>query len=567
MATNPMISPFATVSSGDSHLFAAIDLGTNSFKLRIVRADPTTGRFLTLQRLKEPVVLVSGGNNNTAISSSAQVRAIESLRNFQNIINSLNVPSSHLRLVATSAIRESSNQSEFLQLIHDTLGLQIDVVSGYEEARLTYLGVLQFHPIYNHTVLTIDIGGGSTEFVIGFQGNIKFGISLKLGHVTLTQRFVRNNATDAMREHIRAVVKESGLIENVLQQKIDIAVGSSGSIRMIEKAIFLGYSSDLVNEIGLLEGYRRDWKFTREELKGLVDKLCEEESEVEGGKVYNRKGFFKTRSAFIVAAVILLEEIFGLLEIKEMEVSGYALGEGAIAEKLAEIFEGFDLNANARWRSVLRLASRFNNKKRMTSAASCASIAQGIFTGLRKQVVLLDDKDLEYLEAACLLHNIGLITGKKGYHKRSYHIIMNGEHLHGYNTEEVKIIALLARHHRKKFLQADNNCLGEFTIEMKQKLRVLCTIIRLSAVLKQYQSLSFQDIELSHSHEGFKLVVNAGQSIQPADINVELKKELEYFEKVVEQNLSVIRCVIKLIYSAVGFALCKLQIYLRSICI
>ncbi|KAL7591351.1 hypothetical protein Lser_V15G34014 [Lactuca serriola] len=559
MATNPLISPFATVSSGDNHLFAAIDLGTNSFKLRIVRADPTTGRFLTLQRLKEPVVLVSGGNNNTAISSSAQARAIESLRKFQNIIHSLNVPPSHLRLVATSAIRESSNQSEFLQLIHETLGLQIDVVSGYEEARLTYLGVLQFHPIYNHTVLTIDIGGGSTEFVIGFKGDIKFGISLKLGHVTLTQRFVRNNATDAMREHIRAVVKESGLIENVLQQKIDIAVGSSGSIRMIEKAIFLGYSNDLVNEIGLLEGYRRDWKFTREELRVLVDKLCEEESGVEGGKVYNRKGFFKTRSAFIVAAVILLEEIFELLEIKDMEVSGYALGEGVIAEKLAEFFDGFDLNANARWRSILRLASRFNNKKRMTSAASCASIAQGIFRGLRKwseiddlqkQVVLLDDKDLEYLEAACLLHNIGLITGKKGYHKRSYHIIMNGEHLHGYNTEEVKLIALLARHHRKKFLKPDHDSLSEFTREMKQKLRVLCTIIRLSAALKQFQSLSFQDVELSHSHEGFKLVVrdtsgsppaNGGELIPAAtDVEVELRKELEYFEEVIEQKLSVV---------------------------
>ncbi|KAI3770480.1 hypothetical protein L6452_01614 [Arctium lappa] len=548
------ILPFATVSSGNNHLFAAIDLGTNSSKLRIVRADPTTGRFLTLQRLKEPVVLVSGGNTTTAISSSAQLRVIESLRKFQQILHSLNVPSSHLRLVATSAIRESSNQSQLLQLIQQKLGLQIDVISGYEEARLTYLGVLQFHPIYNQTVLTIDIGGGSTEFVIGFQGKVKFGISLKLGHVTLTQRFVRSNATEAMREHIRDVVKESGLIEKVLEHRIDIAVGSSGSIRMIEKAIFMGYSSDLVNEIGLLEGYRRDWKFTSEELKGLVDKLCEEESEVEGGKVYNRKGFFKTRSAFIVAAVILLEEIFGLLEIKEMEVSGYALGEGVIAEKLAEFYDGFDLNANARWRSVLRLASRFNNKKRMTSAASCATIAQGIFTGLREwseiddkhsQLVLLDNKDLEYLEAACLLHNIGLVTGKKGYHKRSYHIIMNGEHLHGYSAEEVKLIALLARHHIKKFPQLDHTSLNEFTNEMKQKFRVLCTIIRLSAVLKQYQSLSSQDIELSHSLEGFKLVLrdtsgaNIVQSI-PTAIDVELRKELDHFESVFEQKLSVV---------------------------
>ncbi|KAK9069649.1 hypothetical protein SSX86_011553 [Deinandra increscens subsp. villosa] len=256
MTTDPLLSPFSTVSSGNNHLFAAIDLGTNSFKLCIVWADPATGRFLTIQRLKEPIILLPG--NTTAISSSTQLRAVESLRKIQHIINSLSVPSSHLHLVATSAIRESSNQSEFLQLIHQTLGFEIDVVSGYDEARLTYLGVLQFHPFYNHTVLTIDIGGGSMEFVIGFQGKVKLGISLKLGHVTLTQQFVRNNAIDAMRDHIRVVVKQSGLIGKVSQHKIDIAVGSSSSIRMIENAIFMGYSSDLVNEVGLLEGFKRD---------------------------------------------------------------------------------------------------------------------------------------------------------------------------------------------------------------------------------------------------------------------------------------------------------------------
>lgn len=242
--------------------------------------------------------------------------------------------------------------------------------------------MLQFHPVYNKTVLVVDIGGGSTEFVVGFRGDVKLGVSLKLGHVSLTQRFVRNkdNKIEEMkeiREYVRTVVKESGLVEKVKEYDIDVVVGSSGSIRIIEKAIFMGYCDGLVNEIGLLEGCRRDWKFSKEELKGVVGKLCEEESE--GGDVvrgYERKGFFKTRSAFIVAAVVLLEEIFELFGVEEMEVSGYALGEGVIAEQLAEAFDGFDWNANARWRSVLRVASRFNNKKSMTSAASCASIAQ-----------------------------------------------------------------------------------------------------------------------------------------------------------------------------------------------
>nr|GFC08057.1 HD subdomain, putative isoform 2 [Tanacetum cinerariifolium] len=122
--------------------------------------------------------------------------------------------------------------------------------------------------------------------------------------------------------------------------------------------------------------------------------------------------------------------------------------------------------------------------------------------------VLLDDKDLEYLEADCLLHNIGLINGKKGYHKRSYHIIMNGEHLHGYNAEDVKITALFARHRKKKILKLNHDSLSEFTDEMKHKMRGLCTIIRLSEVLKEIQSLSVPHVELSHSQDCSKLVIS-----------------------------------------------------------
>nr|GFB28508.1 hypothetical protein [Tanacetum cinerariifolium] len=424
MSTNPLIpSSFPTNSNNNNNnhlLFAAIDLGSNSFKLRIIKTNPNTNhRFITLHRLKEPVVLVSGG---PTISTSASSRALTSLHNFKQIITSLNIPNENLRLVATSAIRESSNQLEFVELVRKELGFDIEVLSGFDEARLTYLGVLQFYPVFDRTVLTIDIGGGSTEFVVGFRGIVKLGVSLKLGHVTLTQKFVGNKAVGAMREYIRNVVKESGLVDKVKGEKLDLVIGSSGSIRMIEKANFMRWNGGLVNEIGLFEGFRREWKFSKEELRELVEKMCDDAVD---GKV------FKKRSAFILAAVVLLDEVFELFGIKEMEVSGFALGEGVIAEKLAEVYDGFDLNANARWRSVLRLASRFCNKERMTSAASCASIAQGIFTGLRKwgeigerNEVIFDDKDLEYLEAACLLHNIGSINGKKGYHKRSYHIIM-----------------------------------------------------------------------------------------------------------------------------------------------
>ncbi|XP_009612162.1 uncharacterized protein [Nicotiana tomentosiformis] len=555
------------------NLFAAVDLGTNSFKLLIVRADPSTGRFLTLDRFKERVLLgldTTTTTTSATISTASQLRATTALRKFQNLLQSHRVPPSHSRLVATSAVREASNQSQFLNTIHETLGLQVDVLSGLEEARLIYQGILQFHPVHDRTVLTIDIGGGSTEFVIGKEGNILFSISLALGHVTLTQKFPE---ITEMRENIKGIIRASGLSEKVKHYDINKVIGSSGTIRNIEKAIFHGYASKMEGNVGIFEENRRDWSFTMEELRGLVKRLSEEERRV-GGMV-QRQSFFKKRSEFIVAGAVLLEEIFKELKIEEMEVSVYALGEGVIAEKLGEVFNHYDPRVNARWRSVVRLATRFNNKQRMKSAALCYSVAKEIFDGLRKWyesgngsdgfVVCLEDKDLEYLEAACLLHKIGLYVGKKGYHKQSYHIIMNGDHLHGYNDEEVKLIALLVRHHRKKLLKCDHVVLEELTEEMRWKSRILCAILRVSAAIEQLQLVNIDNAEFSHTCEGFKLIIpafclldnnrnsqklrevlEAGNLPSPdnvlpsvKDFEAELGKELEHFRMVFQERLSI----------------------------
>ncbi|XP_059313269.1 uncharacterized protein LOC132064337 isoform X2 [Lycium ferocissimum] len=519
MSANLPIPPNTTVHVTKDNLFAAVDIGTNSFKLLIVHTDPSTGRFLTIDRFKERVLL--GLNTTTTISTASLLRATKALQKFQNLLQSHHVPSSNSRFVATSAVREASNQSQFLNTIHQTLGLNIDVLSGIEEARLIYQGILQFHPVYDRTILTIDIGGGSTEFVIGKEGKTLFSISLALGHVTLTQRFPE---VTEMREHIKVIIRASGLNEKIKNYNIDKVIGSSGTIRNIEKAIFRGYSSNME---GNVEESKRDWSFTTEELKGLVERLSEDERRV-GGKV-RKQGFFKKRSEFIVAGAVLLEEIFEELKIEEMEVSGYALGEGVIAEKLGEVFDNYDPRANARWRSVVRLATRFNNKQRMKSAALCFSVAKEMFDGLGKRyesangsdgfVVSLEDKDLEYLEAACLLHKIGLSVGKKGYHKQSYHIIMNGDHLHGYNAEEVK---------------------------MRGKFRILCAILRVSAAVEKPQLINFDNVEFSHTCEGYKLVLEAGNLPSPGnllpsveDIEAELGKELEHFRMVFQERLSI----------------------------
>lgn len=435
-----------------------------------------------------------------------------------------------------------------MEAVLDDVGIKIDVVDGEEEARLVYLGVLQFLPVFERSVLCIDIGGGSTEFVVGKRGEVRFAVSLKLGHVNLTQMFGGGvGSVEMMREYIRGVIDESRLGDRL--SEFEVVVGSSGTIRAIENAVFSGYGSDLCHEEEEGE-YKRDWRFGRRELSSVVEKLCREGDE----ELIRREGFFGRRAEFIEAGAVLLEEIFEALGIEEMEVSEYALAEGVIADSLGKAFGGlYDLNANARWRSVMRLATRLNGKKRMNHAIHCANIAKEIFVGLRKCNdfnVILDDKDLEYLQAACFLHNIGIITGKKGYHKQSYHIIKNGDHLYSYTAEEVEFIALLTRYQRKKFPKLDRAPFKNFAEKAKRKFIIMCLIIRLSVLLQRSESMDLQVFEFLESANSFKLVLKQ-QNKEPLVIGsqdqaeetsdtLQLEQEVEHFKRLFKKEMVVV---------------------------
>ncbi|XP_021742653.1 uncharacterized protein LOC110708745 isoform X2 [Chenopodium quinoa] len=533
------------------NIFASIDMGTNTFKLLIIHFEPTTAKFTTIYTLSDTVELGRNSSSSSLISPDSQLRAIESLKKFQEVLRSNNM--TQIRVVGTSAIREAGNRSIFLKEVRENLGFdfEVNVLSGVDEARLIYVGVLQFLSVYDKRILTVDIGGGSTEFVVGKHGEVVYADSLRLGHLMLTQKFGENDLV-GIRDYVRELIEGSGLVGKVNNLGFEVAIGSSGTIRAIEKAIWCGYGCDDGDkEIRVLgEGKRRNWWwFSRDELRGLVERLCEGGfSEREKAR---RDGFFGKRSEFIVAGAILLEEIMGLLGISEMQISRYALGEGVVAEMVSEAFPGLDLNANVRWKSVMRLAMRFNGNDRMKNGVQSSAIAKDIFQGLRKYSkvfedrltveLCLDEKDFEYLEAACMLHNIGLYFGKKSYHKQSCSIIMS--QLDGYTSEEIELIAQLARHHRKKFPKFECTFLQGFS---REKFGLFCSILRISVIIQQHKLLKLREIKFDDSGEGFVLaLVNKGdlpmlpdsEKSLAKDIEAKMGKEAEYFEAVFHWKL------------------------------
>ena len=165
---------------------AAIDIGTNSFHLIIVIVKEN-GDFEIIDREKEVIRLGEGsGGDIKLIKEDAQLRAIQTLKRFKGIADSHQAA---VRAVATSAVRESLNKIEFIKRVFEQTGIEIETISGNEEARMIYLGILRAVPIFEKKVLVIDIGGGSTELLVGEKGKTLYSTSLKLGAVRLTQRF------------------------------------------------------------------------------------------------------------------------------------------------------------------------------------------------------------------------------------------------------------------------------------------------------------------------------------------------------------------------------------------
>lgn len=310
--------------------------------------------------MKEPVLLGLSSSSAPIITSTAQSRAISALRNFSDVLESSDIQD--CRVVATSAVREASNRDEFVDKVAEEVGMSVEVLSGEDEGKYVYIGALQFVPYVDKVVLCIDIGGGSTEFVIGCGGKVLYASSLRLGHVVLTEAFVRKGEVFKMREYVRKVIQESGLVDKVQITGFEVAVGSSGTIRAIKKAVGRGYGSSA----GVLvekNGNEMEWSFSKEDLSNVVRRLSGDESWMWKGKL------FKRRSEFIFAGAVLLEEIVRILGIDGIVVSGYALGEGLIAEKLASVCEHYDFELNARCRSETDLASKCNKKKHMKAAA------------------------------------------------------------------------------------------------------------------------------------------------------------------------------------------------------
>ncbi len=500
---------------------AAIDIGTNSFHL-IVAGINNKGNFEIIDREKEVIRLGEGSAGDIKyISEPAIERAVNTLKKFKGIAE---IHDADIRAVATSAVRESKNKNDFIYKVLSETGIEIEVISGYEEARLIYLGVLRTVPVFNKKVCCIDIGGGSTEFIVGEKGKVLYSMSLKLGSVRLSQKFfpdfkLKEDQVEKCREWINGEIFH--VIREIQKEGFELAIGSAGSIMSIGLMISAMKNNEF-NENTILNNF----KFTYSDFQTVEKMILEKTTYTERKKI---KGLDSKRADIIPAGVLILSEIMNQLELKKIIISGYALREGILIDSMQKSNGQTALPNlhNIRFESINHLMESCNYAK--DHCKHVAELAINLYDKL-KHFHKLNDECREYIQAAALLHDIGYHISHTQHHRHSLYMIQNSELL-GFNENEIRIIANVARYHRKSHPKSRHPDYSVLPEKSKKIIQKLSAILRIVDSFDRTHSKAVEDIEIKllPGCLEFNLLTN-GSSAEIEIWSFERRKEL--FEEI-----------------------------------
>ena len=490
----------------DPRALAAIDVGTNSVHMvvaRPVRGGPPD--FLARERM--PVRLGSGGSDMKRLRPDAIDRAVAALDQCRRIAEA---HEADVAAVATSAVREAANAADFLRRARTEAGVSVEVVSGVEEARLIHLGALSAVPIAGRPHLVIDIGGGSTEVIVGAGTEPTLARSLKLGHIRLTDRFfpggrVEPGAVKACRRHIQA------FIAPFLREMTDfeVAVGCSGTIEALALMGAARRGAPL-RAVGNAALGRRD-------LDAVVDDILGRPDPADRAKM---AGLDPGRAEVIAAGAVLLRQMFKALGIQTLTVSTGALREGLLLDRFhrrdRSPASGLHHLNDLRRSSVLAAARRYDQD--VAHAEHATNLALELFDETRT-VHGLGEPEREVLEAAGLLHNIGRFVAHAAHHQHSYYLIRHSEQLAGFTENELELIAQVARYHRKSAPRKSHPGFAGLDRGDQRRVRVLAGLLRVGIALDRTYRRVVRRVTAADDDRGLRIEVHTAAG---ADAELEL---------------------------------------------
>ena len=392
----------------------------------------------------------------------------------------------------------------------DEARVAVNVISGVEEARLIHLGVLQAVPVYDRRLLLCDIGGGSTELLVGLRGEVLSSRSLKLGAIRLTRRFfdgkhTHPGAVDACRRHVRSTI--APFAREVRNLDVEVGVGSSGTIATLAEMAAMKATGTRPRSVSNLT-------LTIDQLDDLVADIVAAPTPEARTEL---PGLDASRADIILAGAIILEQVMHELGLDELVVSDYALREGVLLDTWRRRHGGsLHHLSDLRRKSVLSLAEVMDEDQ--PHSTQVARLALELFDQTQARHGLGDDAR-EILEAAALLCNVGMFLSHAQHHKHSYYVIRGTDRLTGFNDDEVERIALVARYHRKSEPRPKHAEFAALDDDAKYEVCVLAGLLRIAIGLDRNHAARVRSLSVDDA--GDRLVVTAAP-VPGEDISLEL---------------------------------------------
>ncbi|MCX6650212.1 MAG: Ppx/GppA phosphatase family protein [Methanomassiliicoccales archaeon] len=501
---------------------AFLDVGTNSVRLLVVRINLNRS-YTVISEQKEMVRLGETEFQDGLLKENAIERAVRVLKNFCDL--SRTYGATEFVAMATSATREASNRMELIERMKETTGVELKIISGLEEARLIYLGVSSGHHLGRKTALFVDIGGGSTELILGDQREYTYLESMKVGAIRLTAMFVKKpegSVSDETLSKMRKYIKSSLVRakKEILQNKVGLAFGSSGTI--------MNLGDILAKQDGLHPGVIR-----HTQLKKLVSQLAP--LDLAGRQKV--PGINPERADIIVAGALILETVMDELKITEIAVSGRSMRDGMLMDYLGRLeeFPGFR-ELSVRERSVIQLGRNCSVDEE--HARWVTTIALELYdSAVKKGLHGLGKGERELLRHAAFLHDVGDFISYNDHHLHSQYIINHAELL-GFSSREVQIMANLAKYHRKRMPKERSVDLRGLDDADKMAVVRLSTLLRMAESLDRSHSNLVQSVRFSKVTKGsVRLIVTA--SGDPQLEMWRLEEDRKTFKKAFGKELTV----------------------------
>ncbi|NKN34535.1 Ppx/GppA phosphatase family protein [Marichromatium bheemlicum] len=439
-------------------MVAAVDLGSNSFHMIVAQVDD--GHMRITDRLKEMVRLGAGLRPDKRLDPEVEDRAIACLERFGQRLRSL--PPGAVRAVGTNTLRQIAPESGFVERAETALGHPVDVIAGREEARLIYLGVAHGLAAGTERRLVVDIGGGSTEIIIGMGFAPRLRESLHMGCVSMSQRYFADGKISprAMEKATLAGALEVRPVRELFRQhRWQTAVGTSGTIRAIAAVIRAeGWCDDGISASALTR--------LRQTIvaRGRVSAL-------------DFKGLSDERRPVFAGGVAVLCAVFETLGIEHLQVCDYALREGLIYE-----MAGRNQLEDVRERTVATLSRQFQIDQ--AHAQRVRASALDLLRQLAAPWSLQDPAHALMLGWAARLHEIGLLVAHSQYQKHGAYLLRNAD-LPGFTHREQAVLAALVLGHRRKFPTQEIQSLPK---SLRERTECLCLILRLAVLMRRARS-------------------------------------------------------------------------------